>query len=179
MFQKILVAVDEVELNHAVFNRAIELAQLTRAPLMLLTVSEPFEAGYIYPYMDISYQTPNEDAIKHYAQQWQQAKNDGLKFLQSLAQQARDVGVEVEFSQNSGAPGRLICSVAANWGADLIMVGSHGRTGIRELILGSVSNYVLHHAPCSVLVVQGSKLLPEQSGSTDKGDRAQQMSISG
>ena len=146
---------------------------------MLLTVSEVVENGYLYPSMDISYPTLNEDTIKRYAQQWQQAKNDGLKFLQSLAQQARDVGVEVEFSQNSGAPGRLICSVAANWGADLIMVGSHGRTGIRELLLGSVSNYVLHHATCSVLVVQKLGLLPEQSGSTDEGDRVRQMPISG
>ena len=179
MFQKILVAVDEIEFNHAVFNKSIELAQLTHASLMLLTVSEVFENGYLYPSMDISYQPLNEDTIKRYAQQWQQSKNDGLKFLQSLAQQARDAGVEVEFSQNSGAPGRLICSVASNWGADLIMVGSHGRTGIRELLLGSVSNYVLHHAPCSVLVVQGSKLILEQSSSTDEGDRAKQMPISG
>lgn len=179
MFHKILVAIDEVEFNHAVFDKSVELAQLTRAPLMLLSVSEPFEAGYIYPYMDISYQTPNEDAIKSYAQQWQQAKDDSLKFLQSLAQQARDVGVEVEFSQNSGAPGRLICSVAANWGADLIMVGSHGRTGIRELLLGSVSNYVLHHALCSVLVVQGSRLVLEQSGSIDESDRVQKVPVAG
>ncbi len=40
-------------------------------------------------------------------------------------------------------------------GADLIVVGRRGRSGLSELILGSASNYVLHHAPCSVLTLQG------------------------
>ena len=59
------------------------------------------------------------------------------------------------------------------------MVGSHGRTGIRELLLGSVSNYVLHHALCSVLVVQGSRLVLEQSGSIDESDRVQKVPVAG
>ncbi|MEO0350033.1 MAG: universal stress protein, partial [Cyanobacteria bacterium P01_A01_bin.15] len=41
------------------------------------------------------------------------------------------------------------------WNADLIMMGRRGRSGFSELLLGSVSNYVMHHAPCSVLTVQG------------------------
>lgn len=41
------------------------------------------------------------------------------------------------------------------WDADLIVVGSHGRKGLSEMLLGSVSNYVVHHAPCSVIIVHG------------------------
>jgi len=37
----------------------------------------------------------------------------------------------------------------------VIMIGRHGRTGLAEFFLGSVSNYVMHHAPCSVLTIQG------------------------
>ena len=50
----------------------------------------------------------------------------------------------------------MICNAAISWQADLIIMGRRGRTGLSELFLGSVSNYVLHHAPCAVLVVQHS-----------------------
>ncbi len=52
-----------------------------------------------------------------------------------------------------GNPAHNICDLAQTWSADLILVGSRGRTGIKEMFLGSVSNYITHHAPCSVLIV--------------------------
>jgi hypothetical protein len=51
-------------------------------------------------------------------------------------------------------PGPTICKLAHDWPADLIVLGNRGRSGMAELLLGSVSNYVLHHAACSVLVVK-------------------------
>jgi nucleotide-binding universal stress UspA family protein len=169
MFKKILVAIDCSEMSQLVFDRSLVLATATDASLMLLNVFSAFEDGYLYPATDTIYAPLHEDAVTHYSQQWQQAEAKGLKFLQSLAKQVRDVGIEVEFIQKLGAPGRVICGIAGTWGADLILVGRHGRTGVSELILGSVSNYVLHHAPCSVLVVQGEtqrepEILREQQG---------------
>ena len=52
-----------------------------------------------------------------------------------------------------------ITDLAKSWDADLIVIGSHGRKGIGELILGSVSNYVSHHVPCSVLLVHQQEQL--------------------
>ncbi|NJL84581.1 MAG: universal stress protein [Chloroflexaceae bacterium] len=52
-----------------------------------------------------------------------------------------------------GDPGTQICQLAGEWQADLIIIGRRGLQGLTELLLGSVSNYVVHHAPCSVLVV--------------------------
>lgn len=52
-----------------------------------------------------------------------------------------------------GSPDQQIIEKAAEWGADLIVVGSHGR-GFWGRLLGSVSDGVVHHAPCSVLVVR-------------------------
>ncbi|MCZ8054719.1 MAG: universal stress protein, partial [Microcystis sp. LE19-12.2C] len=49
---------------------------------------------------------------------------------------------------------KTICKVAREENIDLIVIGRRGRSGLGELFLGSVSNYVLHHAPCSVLIVQ-------------------------
>lgn len=58
-----------------------------------------------------------------------------------------------------GSPQSAIVEEAKNWGADLIVVGSHGYGFLERIFLGSVSNAVVHHAPCSVLVVRKPKKL--------------------
>jgi nucleotide-binding universal stress UspA family protein len=60
----------------------------------------------------------------------------------------------VEGRVELGDPGRKICSVAQQVGADLVVVGSRGRGFLRRAILGSVSTHVVHNAPCPVLVVR-------------------------
>jgi nucleotide-binding universal stress UspA family protein len=56
-----------------------------------------------------------------------------------------------------GDPREAIVEAARKTGADLVVVGSHGRTGIGKLVLGSVASHVVTHAPCSVLVVKLKK----------------------
>lgn len=51
-------------------------------------------------------------------------------------------------------PGEAIVEAAEAWGADLVVVGTHGRTGVRRLVLGSVAEYVVRHAKCPVLNVR-------------------------
>jgi nucleotide-binding universal stress UspA family protein len=53
-----------------------------------------------------------------------------------------------------GDAGRTICETAKNYSADLIVIGRNQRSVLSEIFLGSTSNYVLHHAPCSVMVIQ-------------------------
>lgn len=62
-----------------------------------------------------------------------------------------DLDLDIEVVQ--GSPEREIVEFADTWGADLVVVGSHGR-GFWGRLLGSVSDAVVHHAPCSVLVVR-------------------------
>lgn len=62
--------------------------------------------------------------------------------------------VVVEAEVMEGQPARRILAIATAWGADLIILGSHGRTGISELLLGSVSHAVASNAPCSVAVIR-------------------------
>jgi nucleotide-binding universal stress UspA family protein len=56
----------------------------------------------------------------------------------------------------AGDPADVICRTAERLGSDVIVVGSHGRTGLGRLFLGSVSEHVVRHAPCPVLVVRHS-----------------------
>lgn len=60
----------------------------------------------------------------------------------------------VETIVELGRPARVIVESAETWNADLIVVGSHGRGFWGRLGLGSVSDAVVHHAPCSVLIVK-------------------------
>jgi len=66
----------------------------------------------------------------------------------------REAGWAGSDELRAGHPAEVIIQVAEKFAIDLIIVGSHGRTGIRRFLLGSVSDYVLEHAPCSVLIVK-------------------------
>lgn len=65
----------------------------------------------------------------------------------------------VRAEAHSGSPASLILTAAEEWKTDLLVVGSHGRTGVVQLLLGSVSQKVLHHSPCSVRVARGRTIL--------------------
>jgi nucleotide-binding universal stress UspA family protein len=74
---------------------------------------------------------------------------------EELAATARVVtNAEVEQLVEVGDAADAICRVADRLRVDVIVVGSHGRTGIGRLLLGSVSEHVVRHAPCPVLVVR-------------------------
>jgi nucleotide-binding universal stress UspA family protein len=62
---------------------------------------------------------------------------------------------ELELHLLAGPPAKEIVRVARSVGADLVIVGTHGRRGVRRLVLGSVAEEVLRSAPCPVLVVRG------------------------
>lgn len=167
MFNKILVALDNSAHRQAVFESALALAQATQAKLMLAHVLSAYEEGSpgipIRSYQ--AYYPVLEDSTwRLYQKRWEEFEAQGLAQLRRELDMANSIGVTAEFSQGSGEPAPTICSVADSWGADLIIVGSHGRKGLSELLLGSVSNYVMHHANCSVMVVHhqpGQTTLPE------------------
>ena len=157
MFHKILVAIDQSAMGKQVFEQALELAKVNNASLMLLHVLSHEEENSpklpVFSGLDYYPGVMRSQTLELYQQHWETYEQLGLKMLRSRAQEAAEVGVTVEFSQNSGSPGHMICEVANLWNADLIVVGRRGRSGLSELLLGSVSNYVLHHAGCSVLIV--------------------------
>jgi nucleotide-binding universal stress UspA family protein len=69
----------------------------------------------------------------------------------------KDAGVSTETAVREGDPRSAIVDEADEWGADLIVVGSHGRTGLKRWLLGSVAQAVVGHASCSVEVVRQRK----------------------
>jgi len=157
MFHKILVAVDRSKDGEKVLDAAIALAKATEANLMLLHVLSSEEEGC--PQMPtmtaMEYCLVDNKIFEDYQQRWQTYEKQGLELLRSYTDKATAAGVNAEFNQHSGNAGRAICAMAQTWETDLIVIGRRGLSGWNELILGSVSNYVLHHARCSVFTVQG------------------------
>ncbi|BAY93933.1 MULTISPECIES: universal stress protein [unclassified Tolypothrix] len=175
MFNKILVALDRSPMGKQVFDQALALAKVTGASLMLVHVLSAEEEGS--PYAPILsnfdyYPGIGSQSFEYYQKQWDIFKHQGIQILQSFCAQANTAGVNAEYTQHLGSPGRIICQLATSWGADLIVMGRRGHAGLKELFLGSVSNYVLHHAPCSVHVMhltdvsQAETVVPEKASVT-------------
>jgi nucleotide-binding universal stress UspA family protein len=157
MLNKILVALDRSTASRTVLQNALVLAQATQAQLLLLHVLSPEDQGS--PGLEALtgagyYQMLETENIKLYQQRWQAYVDESLAELQAAADEANQMGIPTEMKQLSGQPGQMISQEAEDWGAELIVLGRRGHSGLSELILGSVSNYVVHHAHCSVFIVQ-------------------------
>jgi nucleotide-binding universal stress UspA family protein len=162
MLNKILVAVDLTQTSDNkldTFPTALSLAQKMGAKLMLLNVINSDDNNYPNPFFSYGYESDVMDgsSFRAYQEQWAILKQQRLTILRSLVEEAAQANVMAEFSQEFGHPGRTICELAKTWSADLIVVGSRGLTVVKEIFLGSVSNYVTHHAPCSVMIVRETK----------------------
>lgn len=155
-FQKILAALDHSQLSEAVFAQAIDLSRKNQAELTLFhcllsdAMGEPIPSAIelgLYP--EIVNQA-YEVLPQRIDEQIRQGETLLNRYQAIAAQQSVQVGVRCQI----GSPGPLLCQMALSCHADLIVLGRRGRKGLTEVLLGSVSNYVLHHAPCSVLVIQ-------------------------
>lgn len=174
MFNKILVALDTTESCNPLFEKALRLAQVSASDLLLLGVLEPSGDGTLpllsYPEMTGYPPTNTESTLQLYQEHFEVCKAKSLAALSHYLDQAIAAGVQAEIKQELGDPSQVICDVAEAANAELIIVGSHGRRGLDEFLIGSVSNYVMHHAPCSVLIDRQAALQKEHA----QAERTQQ-----
>ncbi len=141
-YQKIMLALDFHSDNQAVIDKGQQLAQDHNATLLLVHVMEPISNAYAVDGLDFSDQVI---AMMDNVRRNYQAKLDDIGTQLKLAQEQR---LLIE-----GNAADEITSAAMDHQADLIVMGSHSRSGLR-LLLGSTANSVLHHAPCDVLMVR-------------------------
>ena len=83
----------------------------------------------------------------------QEIKDRSKQLTERAADWLREQGLTVETSVRDGEPGPAVVEEAKEWGANLIIVGSRGHTGLRRLFEGSVAHYVVDHAHCPVEVI--------------------------
>jgi nucleotide-binding universal stress UspA family protein len=89
-----------------------------------------------------------------YAPELESQKKPAQELVERIAKELRSAGFQVSTTVEVGDIRERIIDCAAEWKADLIVVGSHGRKGIPRFLLGSVAEFVARHARCSVEIVR-------------------------
>ena len=146
MFKKILIPTDGSPLSAQAANAGICFAREVGAEVVALYVTQPFAAPIGFDGMAAAYAITDEDYEKASAEQ-------ADKYLKQISDRADTAGVKVEaraVSNFNVADG--IVQAATDAGCDLIFIGSHGRSGLSRLLLGSVTAKVLSLATTAVLV---------------------------
>ncbi|HKR04900.1 MAG TPA: universal stress protein [Bacteroidia bacterium] len=139
-FSRVLIAVDNSANSKEAAQSGFQLAQRLGAEVALVFVIEIIVnlGDPVEPEMPV-------DII-------QLNKENGMKTMQQLIE-LFSANVKTELFTPQGIPKNEILTTAADWNADIIVVGTHSRTGLSHLILGSTSEYVVRHSKVPVMVV--------------------------
>ncbi|HTS13423.1 MAG TPA: universal stress protein [Candidatus Limnocylindrales bacterium] len=139
---KILIAIDESTSTDEIVRSICKQIRPDQAEVRLLHVLEPIAAS-VPPQMAPGY-APELEAFAH----------DAKRLLARTEKTLRAVGFKTDTLLKNGDIRESIIDAAAEWNADLIILGSHNRTGAHRFLLGSVAESVARHAPCSVEIVR-------------------------
>ena len=136
--KKILIPVDGSESSARALDKAIELASALHAKLSFLYVANVNQLA-----VNSCLSTELLDSV-----------NRAGEAILTHAEERTPDGVESERILETGSPASSIVDVAGDCGADLIVMGSRGLGLVKGVLLGSVSQYVVEHAKCAVMVVK-------------------------
>jgi len=139
LFSRILVAVDGSESAKKAFEKSIYLAQKCNSKL-----------DVIHVVLDSTYGGDSATTFELI----DELKEKGMKLLEQCKSQAIKNNVLVETLLELGDHAQVIIDIANKNNYDLIIMGSRGMSAFKELLLGSVSFKVMHHARCPVMVVR-------------------------
>ena len=145
MLKKILVPFDGSGYSEKAYEKALEIAEKFESDLIVMTVLQskiPDSAGV---------------SIQRLQELQDEQENEATSMLRKLETEAKNKNIpfSIKVVHNpSSSDG--IATFAENNNIDLIVMGSHGRTGLRKIVLGSVANGVIGHTKCPVLITKGS-----------------------
>ena len=155
---KILLAVDGSETGTHAAEVAVELCEKTGSELHLIYVGEDaYSATLVYPEATSPEWVEREDPVL-IGQLQQQFEQMSRRVLDTQAEKVREVGGTIAQAHlRMGKAPTEIVDLAEELGAGLVVLGSRGLGGIRRALMGSVSDSVVRHAHCPVLVVRKDK----------------------
>jgi nucleotide-binding universal stress UspA family protein len=137
---KLLLAIDDSKFSEAAVQAVITRHRLQGLEAQVLHVIEP----------PVSLMAPEVTAFVPPME----SEEDAKAIVAKAASALDSAGVNAKTSVMQGEAKSIIVDYAKGWGADLIVLGSHGRKGFEDFLVGSVSEAVLRHAHCSVEIVR-------------------------
>ncbi len=139
---KIIIAIDESDHCKLLVRDIAQRKWTEETEFMLLNVieSSPFDLN---AHLDAN-------QLKQVKRTGSERSNDLLDDAATYLRENVPKSCRIHRASAEGRPAMEIVRVATDWGADLIVVGSHDRRGLSRLVLGSVAEAVMMHAPCSV-----------------------------
>lgn len=144
MFQHILVAIDGSKISNQALEAAIEEARVWKATVHAIYVVETGLFSSLP--MDSTWEI-----------MYSMLENEGTRALDKARDLADRSGVKIEILMKQGHAGNEIVRAAAELSADLVIVGSHGKSEVDRLLLGSVSSFVVSNSGKTVMVVRPSQ----------------------
>lgn len=146
MYQRILIAVDGSDVSNHALREAIALAQSLHAALRIVHVVDEITLNWEGEYVDLP------EIMESF-------RESGRRVVENAQNLAREAGMEpeaklLEIQTFGHRISDLIVEEAKDWPADLIVIGTHGRRGLHDVLLGSVSDGVARRATVPVLLVR-------------------------
>lgn len=148
MYEKILVPVDGSPTSLRGLREAIQVARLSGGRLKLLHVVD-----------EMSFMTGLEAGVAMTTEILQLLREGGEKVLGEALAEVRAAGLDADtelFESYAGRVSDLVIAKAQEWGARLIVLGTHGRRGVGRMLLGSDAEQIVRLSPVPVLLVRGS-----------------------
>ena len=144
-YKHLLVPVDESPMSYAAAEQALSLAKDLNCPVTIMSVIA------VDPFVGVDFYKVAPAITDYFMQAEQNAQNRLAEIQQSFIRE----GISVDTKIIRGvAASEGIVQIANEIGADLIIMGSHGRTGVKKMMLGSVAQNVLTQSPVPVLIVK-------------------------
>jgi nucleotide-binding universal stress UspA family protein len=145
MYKHILIATDGSEIGNKAISHGVELAKTLGAKLSSVTVTEPYESVVVVETMVLILPADYK----------KQCEENAKQILSVVTSAAQSAGIKCDvIHQENRWPYEGIIEAAEKVGADLIVIGSHGRRGIERLIMGSQATKLLTHTKIPALVVR-------------------------
>jgi nucleotide-binding universal stress UspA family protein len=166
-FKHIVVGLDQSFKDSTVFARALEQAKPHSSSITIVHTLKSPPSGLetqlpIGQHTDMARDLYSILSRQHNAR-LERGKRQAESWLDLYLQQAIAKGIPTQVNCQSGNPGLWLCEIAQRRDADLIVIGHRENHGVRSVGNSSVTQYVLQHAACAVLVVQGLPIATEQS----------------
>ncbi|MEE6210145.1 universal stress protein [Salarchaeum sp. III] len=139
---KILVPIDSSEQSTDALEYALE--EFQSDDITLIHVIDPIEAGYTA-----------QATVPGYSEEWyEQAQEDAETLFEQAQETADEYGVSLDTVTEVGRPSRTVVDYAEENDFDHIVMGSHGRSGVSRILLGSVAESIVRRSPVPVTIVR-------------------------